>query len=278
MTERERYLETVLFGSPDKIPFMPGNPRKSTLERWHKEGLPQDREWFEVLCEEIGMAPQPPNAFIGFGVNFRMMPTFEEKVLEHRDGHYIVQDWMGNVTEISDEYDYTYIRNAIDFVTRKWHKFPVESRDDFEQMKKRYDPQEQGRFPDDFREHCDGLRKRNTIVSVSFSGPFWQLREWVGFEPLCMLFVEDPEFIREMISFWAQFISDTLAPILDEGILDAIQISLRDERKQRLEPATHVRHVALANGVAPFRDHLQVGQYVAPVKWRRIEISIRAAR
>jgi hypothetical protein len=24
----------------------------------------------------------------------------EEKVIEHRDGHYIVQDWMGNVTEI----------------------------------------------------------------------------------------------------------------------------------------------------------------------------------
>ncbi|OQA30800.1 MAG: Adenylate cyclase 1 [Betaproteobacteria bacterium ADurb.Bin341] len=49
-----------------------------------------------------------------------MIPTFEEKVLEHKNGHYIVQDWMGAVTEISDKYDYTYIRNAIDFVTRRW--------------------------------------------------------------------------------------------------------------------------------------------------------------
>ena len=55
-----------------------------------------------------------------------MIPTFEEKVLEHKDGHYIVQDWMGAITEISDEFDYTYIRSAKDFVTRKWHRFPVQ--------------------------------------------------------------------------------------------------------------------------------------------------------
>ncbi len=53
-----------------------------------------------------------------------MNPMFEEKVLEHRDGHYVVQDWMGNVVEISDTFDVTYIRNAVDFVTRKWHRFP----------------------------------------------------------------------------------------------------------------------------------------------------------
>ena len=45
------------------------------------------------------------------GINFRMIPTFGEKVLEHRDGHYVVQDWMGNITEISGEYDFTYIRS-----------------------------------------------------------------------------------------------------------------------------------------------------------------------
>jgi len=47
-----------------------------------------------------------------------MMPTFEEKVLERRNGHLIIQDWMGAITEISDEYDFTYIRAARDFVTR----------------------------------------------------------------------------------------------------------------------------------------------------------------
>jgi len=53
---------------------------------------------------------------------------------------------MGNITEISDEYDYTYIRSAIDFVTRKWHDAPVHNRAEWEErMAWRYDPDEASR-------------------------------------------------------------------------------------------------------------------------------------
>ena len=128
MNARERYLETLLFGSPDKIPFDPGRPREKTLARWHSEGLPMNSTWFGFLCQSLSIEPDEMKAD-PFGdqslVNFRMNPQYEEKVLEHKDGHYIVQDWMGNIVEISDEYDYTYIRFPKDFVTRKWHGFPV---------------------------------------------------------------------------------------------------------------------------------------------------------
>ncbi|MDW7679779.1 MAG: uroporphyrinogen decarboxylase family protein [bacterium] len=223
MTARERFIETLLFGSPDKIPFEPGKPREKTLARWHQEGLPENRDWFEFLCETICIAAPPPSypPFEGL-VNFRMIPTFEEKVLEHRDGHYIVQDWMGNIVEISDEYDYTYIRHPKDFVTRKWHKFPVTNRQEFEEMKRRYDPDEPSRYPKDFREMIKKLKERDYIITLQFSGPFWQLREWCGFEPLCMLFVEDPDFVREMIEFWTGFVSKTMTRALDAGIVDRI--------------------------------------------------------
>jgi len=36
MTPRERYLKTILFDKPDKIPFSPGGPRESTLKAWHQ--------------------------------------------------------------------------------------------------------------------------------------------------------------------------------------------------------------------------------------------------
>ena len=42
MTPRERYLETYLFGKPDKVPFSPGGPRESTRAAWHQQGLPED--------------------------------------------------------------------------------------------------------------------------------------------------------------------------------------------------------------------------------------------
>ncbi|UCH33912.1 MAG: hypothetical protein JSV65_15315 [Armatimonadota bacterium] len=225
MTARERLRETLLFGKPDKIPLTPGGPRESTLAAWHEQGLPEDRNYMDALYEILDIEPERTMPHVGIGVSFQMIPVFEEKVLEHRDGHYIVQDWMGAITEISDRYDYTYIRAARDFVTRKWHRFPVQNREDWEKMKERYDPQAPGRFPDDFEERCRKLRDRDYPVGIHFNGPFWQMREWCGFEGLCIFMADDPGFVDEMASFWAEFVSATMAPILERVELDSGGIS-----------------------------------------------------
>ena len=225
MTPRIRFREALLFGKPDKVPFSPGGPRESTLAAWHRQGLPEGAGYYDTLLDILGIAREVSGPQVGLGVSFRMMPQFEEKVLEHKDGHYIVQDWMGAITEISDEYDYTYIRSAKDFVTRKWHKFPVESRADWEEMKRRFDPSTPGRVPEDFDHRCEALRDRDYVVSFGFNGPFWQLREWCGFENLCVLMIEDPEFVQEMVAFWTEFVSQTMAPILENVEVDCVGIS-----------------------------------------------------
>lgn len=224
MTFRERYLQTLLFGKPDRIPLMPGGPRESTLRAWHQQGLPEGQPYFGALLQELRL-PSMPGGLHHLGVSFQMIPTFEEKVLAHKDGHYIVQDWMGATTEISDQYDYTYIRSAKDFVTRKWHKFPVETHADWEQMRTRYSLDTPGRFPEDFASRCRDLQKRDVIVTVQINGPFWQLREWCGFENLCMLFLDDPGFVQDMISFWTDFVSQMLERIFEHVTLDRLGIS-----------------------------------------------------
>ena len=245
MNARERYIETLLFGAPDKITFDPGRPREKTLKRWREEGLPHNRHWFEYLCEQIGINADrlTVNPFGESGlVYFRMNPKFEEKVLEHKDGHYIIQDWMGNIVEISDEYDFTYIRDPKDFVTRKWHAFPVSNRDDFEEMKKRYNPDDPMRYPEDFEERAKKIKNRDYVITLKWSGPFWQLREWCGFEPLCMMLVEDPDFVQEMIDFWTEHVSRTMARALDAGIVDRIWINedMAYKEKSMISPAmTH---------------------------------------
>jgi uroporphyrinogen decarboxylase len=223
---REIYLDTLLFGTPDRIPFEPGKPREKTLARWQQEGLPEGEHWYSHLCEQIGIDAAMQKDPVGEGfVNFRMNPRFEEKILEHRDGHYIVQDWMGNITEISDEYDFTYIREPKDFVTRRWHAFPVEIREDFEAMKLRFDPADPARYPADFDTRVADLKSRDSVLTLNLAGPFWQLREWVGFEPLCMLFLEDPGFVQEMITFYEEFVSRTMKRALKAGIVDRIWIN-----------------------------------------------------
>ena len=226
MTPRQRYVESLTFGNPDKIPFSPGGPREKTRARWHKEGLPEGVNYMDAIYDILDFDPEhPKNPGPGVGVDFRMIPQFDEEVLEHKDGHYIVRDWMGAITEISDEYDLTYIRSARDFVTRKWHRFPVQNREDWEEMKKRYDVDAPGRFPDDFEERCQKLKDRDGVAHVHFNGPFWQMREWCGFEGLTMMTIDDPEFVEEMAEFWMNFVSDTLKPIMERVQLDSVGIS-----------------------------------------------------
>lgn len=226
MTPRERHIATLTFGNPDKIPFSPGGGRESTRARWHSEGVPEDRDPHVYVLEVIGLKPDPPKKpQVNLGLNERLMPQFEEKVLEHKDGHYICQDWKGNICEISDEFDITYLRNAIDFVTRRWIKCPVENRDDWEQLKTRYDVNTPGRFPDDFVERCKIAAQRDWPLEVHFSGPFWILREWCGFEGLCMMMVDDPELVDEMAAFWTDFISQLLDRIFEHVTPDMVHLS-----------------------------------------------------
>jgi len=225
VNQRERFIETLLFGKPDRVPFTPGGPRESTLEAWRKQGLPEGVNYFAYLRELLGLPPEASVGKVNLGINFKMIPQFEEKVLEHRNGHYIVQDWMGAITEISDRYDYTYIRSAKDFVTRKWHKFPVENREDWKNMKWRYDPKSPGRYPCNLDELCKRHENRDYPVEIHFNGPFWQLREWCGFEGLCMLMVDDPNFVQEMCEFWTEFVCETMRPVLEKMQVDSIGIS-----------------------------------------------------
>jgi len=239
MTPRRRYLETVTFGTPDKIPFHPGGPRESTRARWRTEGLPEDANWHDYLLETLGIEREPAKPGASVGVDFRMRPMFEEKILEHVGGHLIVQDWKGNICEISDQFDTHYLRNAIDFVTRRWIKCPVETRDDWEQMKARYDVDAPGRFPDDFDQRFAAAADRETLLSVSFSGPFWQMREWCGFEGLCVLMMDEPDFVAEMAAFWTDFVSALLERIFARVVPDRLGMSedMAYKAKAMISPA-----------------------------------------
>ena len=239
MSPRERTLAALTFGNPDKIPFTPGGGRESTRARWHKEGVPEDVDPHEYLWEVLGIEKPQTKPCPGPGVNFRVMPQFEEKVLEHKNGHYVCQDWKGNVCEISDEFDITYLRTAKDFVTRRWIKCPVENRDDWEQMKQRYQLDTPGRLPDDFEDRCKASVDRDAFLNIHFSGPFWQLREWCGFEGLCMMMIEEPELVHEMAAFWKDFISSILQRIFQHVVPDQVHLSedMAYKAKSMISPA-----------------------------------------
>ncbi len=224
MTPRERFLETLLYGRPDRVPFAPGGPRESTLRRWRSEGLPEDANWLAYLHEQIGIEP-PEAGGPGVFIRHTMIPEFEEKVIEEKEDSLVVQDWKGNICEISKRFDVTYLRSARDFVTRKWIKCPVENREDWEQMKTRYDPEDPSRVPANLPELGKQLAERDHVVGAHVHGPFWQLREWFGFEGLCVAFLDDPELVRDMIRFWTDYTCVLLSKLTAHVKLDYFHIS-----------------------------------------------------
>lgn len=228
MNARQRTLETLLFGTPDRIPLAPGYGRKSTRENWRSQGLPdevEDKDIIEYAYRRAGGKLDWPRSGTGFPVNERMMPHFEEKVIERKTDSQIVQDWKGNICEIGNEFTVEYLRTAIDFVTRRWIKCPVENRADWDDMRKRYNPQDMLRYPENPVALGKILENREHYVGFSFSGPFWQLREWLGFENLCMMFYDDPDFVREMIFFWQEYISELLRNAFKYCVPDEVHLS-----------------------------------------------------
>jgi uroporphyrinogen decarboxylase len=228
LTERERFIAALTFQKPDRVPFCPGDGRESTLAAWHRQGLPAEVTDYHAYVRQLlglpdGVVSSEPR--LAIGVDFRMIPQFEEKVIEDRGGTRIVQDWKGNICEISKQYDVRYLRDPIDFVTRRWIRCPVAGRDDWHQMRRRYRPEEPGRFPDDFQDRARRLRDRSYPSGIVFSGPFWQLREWLGFEELCMLLMDDPGLVEEMIDFWEQFVAEVLDRVLGCYLPDYVVIA-----------------------------------------------------
>lgn len=230
MTGRQRYLETLLFGKPDRIPLVPGAGRESTRARWMKEGLPKP------LPDNLTSVPEYAYRLAGgtlafpksgpeFKVTARMVPEFEEKVLEEKEDSLVVQDWKGNICEIGKEFTVEYLRNARDFVTRRWIKCPVENRADWESMKKRYNPEDPVRLSQQPEALKPSLENRENFVSFSFSGPYWQLREWLGFEGLSVMFYDDPGLVGDMIAFWRDYIDRLMKIAFQYCVPDCVLIS-----------------------------------------------------
>jgi uroporphyrinogen decarboxylase len=207
MTPRERFLETMLFGTPDRIPYRFGGPRQSTFEAWYKQGLPREINFGKF----VGM-----DHWEGVPINLDPIPPFEEVVIEETEHYKIWIDRLG-AKRIDHKRPPT-----PGFVTRKWLEFPVKNRKDFQRMKERFDPHSPGRIPADWDKRKERYRNRDFVLGMTIRSMFWRTRDWVGFEGLCTMFYDDPMLVHEMMEFVADFTIETLDKVLDEVDLDYV--------------------------------------------------------
>ena len=185
MTYRESFLEVLDFRLPKSPPIT------EYLFYWPET----ERSWAKhtggkSIISHLGLPYSVP-----VPIDFNFVPAFEETVHEETDEYMVVTDVFGTRKKI--------IKNSS--AMPEYLEFPIKTRGDFIELKKRLDPLSPGRYPENWDEIVENLKKSEYPVYAGSRGPFAFLRDFIGFEDLMAMFCEQGGFIREMTEFHAEF-------------------------------------------------------------------------
>ena len=181
MTSRERILRTLNHQIPDRVPIE-DSPWASTIQRWHKEGLPEDTSPGEHFGYEMA----------NFGAD--TSPRLPVKILEKNEEYIITTTPQGGKRK--NHRDYSTTPEVIDW--------PIKTKDNWKEMKKKLKP--------DFTriDWASGLSGNKTAREegkfVCFAGAhgYDLLQGYIKSEQLLITMVEDPAWIKDMVMTFAE--------------------------------------------------------------------------
>ena len=187
MTHREKLLKVFRFEKVGMLPNYDFGYWDETIERWHKEGLPQhvtqqDVERYLGL-EGYGLIPSLP-------INVGFYHSFEEKILEERGDHLIIQGGDGVIYE----------KHKTSASIPKYLKFPIETRADWVRFRDRHlDPDYPGRIDPEIREKAKNWRKEGWPINVGGASIYGVLRGWMGLENISIAIMTEKKWVEEMM-------------------------------------------------------------------------------
>lgn len=204
MNQKERWLATMHFQPVDHVPDEEFGYWNQTFTTWHEQGLPKyiDNNW-------------KADIYFGFeakrelGLNLGLIPGFEFRVLEEDDRHRTVLDFDG-ATKVVNKSGRASIPTHL--------KFPVESRADWDEFKKRLDPSAPGRVPPSDELLKWKAQSPDKPVGLPGGSLFGWIRNWMGFENICYMVMDDPGLIEDIMEYLTDFILAVLErPIKEVG-------------------------------------------------------------
>jgi len=94
--------------------------------------------------------------------------------------------------------------------------FPVKNRDDWEKIKRRYNPKDLRRYPKTWsNELIEYYNNTDRPVGVSLGSCFGWARELMGLEKLLVSFYKEPSLVQEIMDFWADFTIELITPAVE---------------------------------------------------------------
>jgi uroporphyrinogen decarboxylase len=146
-----------------------------------------------------------------------MLPRFEHRILAE-DPH--------AVTEINDRGITTRTLKDPDGMSMPEHiEYPVKTRQDWQALKKRFDPSTTGRFPADWPDRSSRWRQQNPVLL--FQGPrspslFGFVRELLGPERALCAFHDDPGLVHDMMETSTELVLSLLPKAVEQAPISTL--------------------------------------------------------
>jgi len=256
MNARERFLAVVNRQPVDRMPYVFGGPRASTLAAWRKQGLSEEQQ--RTFGSWIGA-----DGAMGIGKLYcGPVPPLPETVIREEGNYRWWRDHWG-------VYRMDAIAQPTDgFVTRSYLEFFVKDRASWEEMRSHLDPHSKERTgpggdgapltklnPNGYRNVGDGPgwdayveRAKASQVPIGATVPclYWTLRDMCGFEGLSMMFYDQPKLVHEMMEYWTWFLMEILEEPLSHITVDHLMLNedMAYKTQSMISPA-HMREFML---------------------------------
>ncbi|MFH1567069.1 MAG: uroporphyrinogen decarboxylase family protein [Gemmatimonadota bacterium] len=185
LTARERWRRVFAGQLPDRVPYTDAFWR-TTIERWHREGLPADVAPADYFGSEL--------ARLGGDYTLQL----PERTLEETNRYRVYVDTDGATRKV--------IRVGDDW-TPHWLDFTIRGRDDWHELRAQaaYNP---GRIAAGTVAAYRAARAAGQCVVFTAHASFHPTWHKVGLENLLMWMLDDPEWIVEMFEAHARLIAD----------------------------------------------------------------------
>ncbi len=233
MNTRERFLATMAFQEPDRVPLWEVGYWASTVRRWYREGLPKVKGIpddvngaFGVFAEAIGVLPgrcvdydvhdyfkmDTPVARVP--LNMGAYPTFERKIIEDHGDWYIWQDPDGCFQKETKD------RGTLPSIVSA----PVKTREDWERYKaERLKPTLEGRLPANWDELVKEYKNRDYPLWLGQRhGFFGTPRFLLGEVEVLTMYYDDPELMKDINNYLTDFWIALFDGVLKEVEIDAV--------------------------------------------------------
>jgi len=216
LTSRERFSRTMHYQHVDYVSNLEFGYWVELKEDWMAEGhLPPEMRDSEGnipdrLVEEYFGVEQ----FNGVPARTEVYPQREIEIIEKREGLVIYRDGIGVLIHERGEGT----RTIPHFL-----EFPISDRATWEAFRDEFlDPDQPGRMPtEDELSRADSLCRDSELPTrVNFGSFIGRIRDWIGFQNLAYLSVDDPELIEEMVVHVSNLMLRVLPPVLARGPFD----------------------------------------------------------